>query len=222
MIVCRWSLSHPTLIVALVTARGVQVAPSPPALQAEVAAAVTAAQSAPAWPPPAVQAAIRDMLRPFGYKPTGRGKPASEYLAEAARRDAFPMINNVVDINNEASLRTGWPISMLDAARALGDAPALEVRVGGPDERYVFNQAGHELSLKGLIGVGRVGGPLLGNPVKDAMAAKVIPDTRDLIVILYASTHTTTPAALLAEARALGARLQRDAGADHVEAQALP
>ncbi len=30
--------------------------------------------------------AVRDLLRHGGYKPTGRGKPASEYLVRAAGR----------------------------------------------------------------------------------------------------------------------------------------
>ena len=35
---------------------------------------------APAW----VKATVRDLFRHRGYRPTGRGKPSSEYLAGAA------------------------------------------------------------------------------------------------------------------------------------------
>ena len=36
-----------------------------------------------------LRSAVRDMLRHGGYKPTGRGKPASEYLVRAANEDRF-------------------------------------------------------------------------------------------------------------------------------------
>jgi hypothetical protein len=44
-----------------------------------------------------VRAAVRDMLRPGGCKPTGRGKPASEYLVRAASEGQLAPINLAVD-----------------------------------------------------------------------------------------------------------------------------
>jgi hypothetical protein len=41
----------------------------------------------------AVRAAIPDVLRQRGYKPTGRGKPASEYLARARADGSLRPIN---------------------------------------------------------------------------------------------------------------------------------
>lgn len=221
MIEVQWSLSHPELLVGVVEAHGVQIAGSSEALLDTIAQAVARVQSEAAWPPPAIQAAMRDMLRLHGYKPTGRGKPASEYLAEAARKGAFPAINNVVDINNLVSLRSGWPISMLDAARALGDASALEIRVGAPDERYAFNTAGHEIELKGLLGVARVGGALVGNPVKDSMAAKTNDTTTSLVVFLYTSRRVATAQTVRAEAEALGELLRQHAGEAAVSVRGL-
>ncbi len=43
--------------------------------------------SAPFRSDDAVRSAVRDLLRHGGYKPTGRGKPASEYLIRAAEGD---------------------------------------------------------------------------------------------------------------------------------------
>jgi hypothetical protein len=36
---------------------------------------------------------VRDLLRHGGYKPTGRGKPSSEYLLGAAAEGGMPAIN---------------------------------------------------------------------------------------------------------------------------------
>src|SRR5215211_2069150 len=62
----------------------------------------------------AVRAAVRDMLRRGGYKPTGRGKPASEYLVRAAEDGTLGPINLAVDACNAVSLHSGFPISVVD------------------------------------------------------------------------------------------------------------
>ena len=60
----------------------------------------------------------RNMLRNGDYKPTGRGKPASEYLYREVQNGNFPRINTVVDINNFISLKYMVPISMWDLDQA--------------------------------------------------------------------------------------------------------
>jgi DNA/RNA-binding domain of Phe-tRNA-synthetase-like protein len=65
--------------------------------------------------PGAVRVAIRDVMRVGGYKPSGRGKPASEFLCAVACEQGLPVVNNLVDINNLVSLGTALPISMFDA-----------------------------------------------------------------------------------------------------------
>src|SRR5271155_1948310 len=52
----------------------------------------------------AVRAAVRDLLRHGGYKPTGRGKPSSEYLIRAVAEGALGAINAAVDACNAVSL----------------------------------------------------------------------------------------------------------------------
>src|SRR5687768_18064882 len=47
-----------------------------------------------------VRGAVRDLLRHGGYKPTGRGKPASEYLIRAVAEGALTSINPAVDCCN--------------------------------------------------------------------------------------------------------------------------
>lgn len=186
-----WSIDHPDLILGMVEARNIRIAPSGEGLQRALRAQI--AERTEGWPTAEVKGAIRDLLRHGGYRPSGRNKPASEYLAGAASKGKFPEINNVVDINNMLSLRTGWPMSMLDLDRALGDAQGLEVRLGQPGEKYVFNRVGQEIDLKGLICTARVGGEALGNPVKDSMLAKTQEDTANIVAVLFASRRLSTP-----------------------------
>src|SRR5882672_4860154 len=60
--------------------------------------------AAPLHPDEAVRGAVRDLLRHGGYKPTGRGKPSSEYLVRAAAEGALRPINAAVDACNAVSL----------------------------------------------------------------------------------------------------------------------
>jgi len=188
----RWSLEHPDLLVGVAFIDGLDVGPSNGALVAWFDDLVATA----ADPPEAVRQSIRQLLKRGGFKATGRNKPASEYLAEARRAGNFPRIYDVVDVNNALSLETGWPMSVLDLDRALALSPvgALEIRFGRPGESYVFNPAGQSIDLAGLLGIAAVDGPMLGNPVKDAMHAKVEPGTRRVVAAIYASRATTDAA----------------------------
>src|SRR5262245_51181745 len=64
-----------------------------------------------------VRTVIRDLLRHGGYKPTGRSKPASEYLVRASAEGKLVPINAAVDVGNVVSLHSGLPISVVDVDR---------------------------------------------------------------------------------------------------------
>lgn len=181
----RWAIEHPDLRVGLVFVEGLNVGLAPEALRAWCDGIVQAVPD----PPEATRQAIRKLLKVGGFKPTGRNKPASEYLAEARRAGTWPAIYDVVDVNNALSLMTGWPMSVLDLDRALAASPrgALAIRFGAPGESYVFNQAGQVIELEGLLGIAAHEGPMLGNPVKDGMHAKVEPGTQRIVAALYTS-----------------------------------
>lgn len=191
------------LATGIVVARGVTIAPASEALSADVAAAVAAAPEDPG----ALRGAVRDMLRFGKYKPTGRGKPASEYLLNAARGGTFPAINNLVDINNLVSLESLLPISLVDIGRAEDDAFVL--RRGHAGESFVFNASGQTIDLTDLLLVARASDDLAcANPVKDSMKSKVQADSDTVMAVLYA------PASLRAEVTEATARyhalLQRE------------
>ena len=61
-----------------------------------------------------VRRAVRDLLRHGGFKPTGRSKPASEYLIKSASQGTLSSINVAVDACNVVSLHSGLPISVVD------------------------------------------------------------------------------------------------------------
>jgi DNA/RNA-binding domain of Phe-tRNA-synthetase-like protein len=196
------------LLAGIVEARGVPTGPASAALAAEIDAAIAQRAGVDA-PPDHVKSAIRDLLRKGGYKPTGRGKPASEYLAQTAARGEFPRISHVVDALNLVSLDSGLPISLLDTDLATAGTDGLVLRLGHPGEKYVFNAAGQEIDVAGLLCVARAGGPPIGNPVKDSMATKTTPDTRNVLAVIWASRRVVDAAALAAVcerlARLLGA-----------------
>src|SRR5271166_5494436 len=58
-----------------------------------------------------VRETVRQLLRHSGFKPTGRSKPASEYLLKAVAEGRLASINVAVDACNSVSLHSGLPIS---------------------------------------------------------------------------------------------------------------
>src|SRR5687768_10771086 len=89
-----------------------------------------------------LRTAVRDMLRHGGYKPTGRGKPASEYLVRTAEEGGIRSINLSVDVCNVVSLHSGFPISVVDMD--LAQSP-FRIAVAPKGSSYVFNPTGQEI-----------------------------------------------------------------------------
>jgi len=202
MIPVTIELKHPDLLVGVVESRAVPQGPADASLASEIDMALAKRSAAP--PSDSVKNAVRDLLRAGGYKPAGRGKPASEYLAQAAERGEFPRISHIVDALNLVSFESGLPISLLDAERVMEGAHALVVRLGHPGESYIFNSAGHEIRLDGLLTVARQEGAALGNPVKDSMLAKTTETTTHTIAFVWATRRALDEGALRAVCQRLG------------------
>jgi DNA/RNA-binding domain of Phe-tRNA-synthetase-like protein len=124
---------------------------------------------------------VRDLLRFAGYKPTGRGKPASEYLVRAASEGALGSINAAVDACNAVSLHSGLPISVVDLDRA--HAP-FRIGVAPAGASFVFNASGQEIDLGGLPCLYDADGPC-GNAVRDAQRTKTRDETRITLSIIW-------------------------------------
>lgn len=124
---------------------------------------------------------VRDLLRHEGYKPTGRGKPAAEYLVKAAENDRLGSINTPVDACNVVSLHSGLPISVVDLD--LLNSP-LVIKTGSSDDSYVFNQSGQEISIAGLLCLHDEAGPC-ANAVKDSQRTKTSDSTTQTLSIIW-------------------------------------
>lgn len=171
---------HPSLRVATFTTRfpaPLGELATPPA----VLEALRLDAPAPLQRDEAVRAAVRDLLRHGGYKPTGRGKPASEYLVRAAAEGALGAINPAVDACNAVSLHSGFPISVVDLDRA--SAP-FRIGIAPAGARYVFNASGQEIDLAGLLCLFDAEGPC-ANAVRDAQRTKTHEGTRATLSVVW-------------------------------------
>lgn len=151
-----------------------------------------------------VRAQVRDLLRHGGYKPTGRGKPASEYLIKAATEGGLASINAAVDACNVASLHSGLPISVVDLDRAKGP---FRIAIAPAGAKYVFNASGQEIDLSGLVCLFDADGPC-ANAVKDSQRTKTsAATTRTLSIVWGTSADPDRPARTASWYRELLGRL---------------
>jgi DNA/RNA-binding domain of Phe-tRNA-synthetase-like protein len=171
---------HPLLDAAVFTTRlpaPLGALPSPDWLRA----LLRLDAAAPLSSDEAVRGHVRDLLRHGGYKPTGRGKPASEYLVRAAGEGSLGTINAAVDACNAVSLHAGLPISVVDLARAR--AP-FRIGVAEAGAQYVFNASGQSIDLGGLLCLFDAEGPC-ANAVKDAQRTKTDGTTQETLSVLW-------------------------------------
>ncbi|MAG55760.1 MAG: hypothetical protein CMJ83_05675 [Planctomycetes bacterium] len=174
---------HPLLDVAVFTttfASPLSVTESP----ASLTDLFTLGDDAPMASNDEVRASVRKLLRYGGYRPTGRGKPASEYLLRAAGDGSLGSINLAVDACNAVSLHSGLPISVVD--QDLANEP---FRIGIADEgaEYVFNATGQVIRLTGLLCLHDVEGPC-ANGVKDAQRTKTHDGTTRTLNVVWGTS----------------------------------
>jgi DNA/RNA-binding domain of Phe-tRNA-synthetase-like protein len=127
------------------------------------------------------RAVVRDMLRQGGYKPTGRGKPASEYLVRSASEGKLRSINPAVDACNVVSLHSGLPISVVDLDRV---TEPLRVGIAGEGASFVFNPSGQEIRVGGLLCLHDADGPC-ANAVKDSQRTKTRGETTRTLSLIW-------------------------------------
>jgi len=194
-------LGVPGVALGWVVAEACSAGPSSAGLLEEVRAAAELATALRDSPRSiALKAAVRDLLRFGAYKPTGRGKPASEYLLNAAAEGTFPFVNTLVDINNLVSVESLLPISLVDLDRA--EADRFLCRRGREGESYVFNPSGQVLGLQDLLLLSRLpSDTACASPVKDSQSTKTHQATTRVLGVIYA------PEALSSEAGAAAERM---------------
>jgi DNA/RNA-binding domain of Phe-tRNA-synthetase-like protein len=150
---------------------------SPPALLALLSLQAEAPMSSTDM----VRDAVRNLLRHGGFKPTGRSKPASEYLLRAVSEGQLASINVAVDICNIVSLHSGLPISVVDMDRAV---EPYRVSIAPVGSSYVFNASGQIIDVSGLLCLFDAQGPC-GSAVKDAQRTKTGESTRRTLSLIW-------------------------------------
>jgi DNA/RNA-binding domain of Phe-tRNA-synthetase-like protein len=154
--------------------------PTPP----DLLALLSATALAPVQNDDGVREAVRGLLRHGGFKPTGRSKPASEYLLKAVREQQLSAINLAVDVCNIVSFHSGLPISVVDLDRA---REPLRVGLAPAGASYVFNASGQTIDLAGLLCLCDTEGPC-ANAVKDAQRTKTGPGTQRTLSLIWGTT----------------------------------
>lgn len=202
-----WESKNDTAVLGLLQSVDVVVRPTPDMLKEQIRGlAMTPPQNASVRDP-----AIRAMLRRGGFKPSGRNRPAQEYLSNVGRTPAgLSSICNIVDVNNYISLKHRLPASIIDASCA-GDG--LVAREGCPGETYIFNSSGQELRLGGLLCLSTRAGIALASPVKDAFAAHITEGTKSVIGCVYGSLDLLSRANIAELLEEFASLLSEHAGA---------
>jgi DNA/RNA-binding domain of Phe-tRNA-synthetase-like protein len=142
---------------------------------------LTADAPAPMRSSDAIREAVRALLRHGGFKPTGRSKPASEYLLKAVEQGQLSSINPAVDACNVVSYHSGLPISVVDRQ---GLQLPLRVGLAPAGATYVFNASGQTIDLGGLLCLFDADGPC-ANAVKDAQRTKTSAETCATLSLIW-------------------------------------
>ena len=150
----------------------------------ELIALLSLTAAAPLRSDDSVREAVRNLLRQGGFKPTGRSKPAAEYLLRAVAENKLASINPAVDACNVVSLHSGMPISVVDLDRA--SAP-FRVGIAPAGASYIFNASGQSIDVGGLLCLFDAEGPC-ANAVKDAQRTKTSETTRRTLSIVWGTT----------------------------------
>jgi DNA/RNA-binding domain of Phe-tRNA-synthetase-like protein len=204
----RWESRNDVALLGLIRSVDVEVKPTTSRFLEQL----NHGMQSPPINAPVRDAAIRAMLRRGGFKPSGRNRPAQEYLSMAAIASAGLLsICNIVDINNYVSLKHRLPASIIDSTRVgLED---LLVREGFPGETYVFNSSGQELWLEGLLCLSTPDGIAVASPVKDAFASHVTEKTKSVIACVYGSVDLLSEAGMTVLVEEYSSLLEEYAGA---------
>ncbi len=185
----RVEIEAENISAGIIRIRDLKIGPAPEGLAARIAGRIGEIRE-PFNGEEESKKQVRSLLRFGSYKPSGRGKPASEYLLESAREGSFPSINNAVDALNFVSLGSQLPISLIDTVKA--GALSFMLRRGREGESFVFNRSGQVLQLRDLLLVSVLpSDEPLATPVKDCHRTKVDEGTSQALAIIYSPPDLT-------------------------------
>jgi len=199
--------------VGVITAQ-ITVTPSSDRLNAQLEAAIEVRLAelgeGPASIVPQI-AATRKAYKAFGKDPA-RYRPAAEALTRRLLQGkGLYRINNVVEVNNLVSLKTGISIGAFDLAAIEGP---IVFRRGGKGEPYVGIGRG-PLNIEGLPVFADAQGPF-GSPTSDSERTKVTEKAGRLLMVLIGFGKNPDIEPAMTEMVGL---LQEHCGAKGVEAE---
>lgn len=168
--------------LGIVTAR-VSVAPGDAALVEALAAVASSRVDGPDAIAPADVpeiAATRRAYKALGKDPS-RYRPSVEALLRRLRQGkGLFHVNNVVDVNNLISLKSGFCVGTYDTACL---RPPLTLRSGAEGETYDGIGRG-SLNIAGLPLLVDEMGPF-GSPTSDSERTMIRPETESILMVLY-------------------------------------
>lgn len=182
-----WRLTvhpHPLLDLGCVEARWAEPLPRVQTPADALRALDFGYEGAPCKTSDDVRRHVRDLLRVGGFKPTGRNKPASEYLIKAQTNGFLSAINVAVDLCNAVSLHSGLPISVVDRRSLRGEC---EVGLAPEQSSYAFNASGHVIDVSKLLCLSDAEGPC-ANAVKDSQRTKTHEHTAEVVYLIWGTT----------------------------------
>ncbi len=171
-----------TVVLGVLEAN-VVVAPADTALigALDVVAAGIVDRPGPAAPADVPEiAAARRAYKVLGKDPS-RYRPSVEALMRRVLQGkGLFHVNNVVDVNNLISLKSGFCVGTYDVSKL---APPLALRAGGEGETYDAIGRG-PLNLEGLPLLVDANGPF-GSPTSDSERSMIRPETGKILMVLY-------------------------------------
>ena len=124
---------------------------------------------------------VRRLFKHCGIDPSRYRPSAEALLRRLIKGQSIPHINAVADINNICSMQWQLPFGSYESAAVL---MPIEVRLGNVDETYEGLSKTINASGK-LVLVDAEGA--FGSPVADSRRTSVSDQTREFLVIIYAS-----------------------------------
>jgi DNA/RNA-binding domain of Phe-tRNA-synthetase-like protein len=178
------SVELPGVRLAGVTATGVSVMPTSPALESEIAVLLERLQREIPLEKLAARdsvQAVRAMFRAWGLDPTHSRPSSEQLLRRVLQGKGLYRVSNVVDLNNLGSCETSWPWGSFDLDRL---RLPLAFRHGRPGETYLA--IGRETwAVEGKPVLYDAEGPF-GGPIRDSQRTMITPATRNALTVIFA------------------------------------
>ena len=157
--------------------------------------------------------ATRKAYKALGKEPNRYRSSAEAMCRRIAKERGLYYINNVVDINNYLSIKSGYSMGTYDLAKTKGDILWMRAPEG-----TAYRGIGKDvLNIEFLPVLFDEEGPF-GNPTSDNDRTMITDATEDLLLVYYAFDGAEDLPALLSEAKDL---LEKYAGGGEFETEIL-